>query len=49
MKGFGNKDKRIKKKKIFSKDKIVTNALNLHVKGEIAEAKKLYESFKSGI
>lgn len=48
MKGFGNKDERIKKKKkFFSKDKIVTNALNLHVKGEIAEAKKLYESFIS--
>ena len=46
MKGFGKKDKKIKKKKHFlSKDKLVTNALNVHVKGEILQAKKLYESF----
>ena len=50
MKGFGEKHKNLKKKKINSdeqtiKDQIISRAFKQHSQGNIQEAKKYYENF----
>ena len=50
MKGFGEKDKIIHRKKVSNdnkiiKEKIISKAFTLHSQGNISEAKKYYENF----
>ena len=50
MKGFGEKHKNLKKKKINNdeqtiKDQIISRAFKQHSQGNIQEAKKYYENF----
>ena len=50
MKGFGEKHKNSKKKKIYSdeqtiKNQIITRAFKQHSQGNIQEARKYYENF----